>query len=127
MNAKAEELDLPVGVRRKCQEVYSETNDYHLCLRTAKAGEDMAKSFEYRQSKVEQNETLFFRNLPAATETQTGYPTRICRAETAYQGAICNKGPEFPISFTNETEGYCHEKNGDTYGMRPKCWFRPTL
>ena len=127
INARAEEFDLPVGLKRKCQEVYSETDDYQLCLRTAKAGEDMTKSFEYRATKIEQTATMFFRTLPEASVTITGYPTRECRAETAYQGAICNKGPEFPISYVTESEGYCHEKNGDTFGMRPKCWFKPTL
>ncbi len=127
LNAKAIDLDLPAAVKAKCQEVYSDSDDYLLCLRTAKAGEDMAKAFEYRATKVEQTATMFFRNVPETAETIVGYPTRECRAETAYQGAICNKGPEFPISFVNETEGYCHEKNGDTFGMRPKCWFKPKL
>ncbi|MES2525458.1 MAG: hypothetical protein V4598_00160 [Bdellovibrionota bacterium] len=126
-NAKAEEVVIHEDVRKKCQEVYSDADDFHLCLRTAKAGEDMARTFEYRAKKTEQTESFFFRPLPEAATTIVGYPTRECRAETAYQGAICNKGPEFPISFVNETEGYCHEKNGDTFGMRPKCWFKPAL
>jgi hypothetical protein len=126
-NGKAEELDLPVGVHRKCQEVYASTDDYLICLRTAKAGEDMARAFEFRSSKAEQTESMLFRDLPAVSETLTGYPSRACRAQTAFQGSICHKGPEYPISFTSETEGFCHEKNGDTFGMRPKCWFRPTI
>lgn len=127
-NAKAESLEMHVGVQRKCQEVYSDVDDYQVCLRTAKAGHDMARAFEYQKTKVEQTEWMFFQNLPVVSVTNsTGYPTRVCRAETAYQGAICNKGPEHPISFTSETMGVCHEANGDTFGMRPKCWFRPTL
>ena len=127
LNAKAGELELHPDVRKKCQEVYSDADDFQICLRTAKAGEDMARAFEYRSSKVDRPESMFFQELPAVTETLTGYPSRLCRAETAYQGSICNKGPEFPISYSNETEGYCHEKNGDTFGMRPKCWFKPTV
>lgn len=127
MNLKAEELELHEGVRAKCREVYPDTEDYLICLRTAKAGEDMTRAFEFRSSKKENTESMFFHELPAVSESLTGYPSRLCRAETAFQGSICNKGPEFPVSFTNEAEGYCHENNGDTFGMRPKCWFKPTL
>ncbi len=126
-NAAAEAFDLPAGVKSKCREVYADEDEYHLCLRTAKAGEDIAKSFQFKNSKAEQAETMFFRPLPVVEVTNTNYPPNACRAETAFQGAICNKGPEFPMSFANEYEGYCHEKNGDTFGMRPKCWFRPSF
>lgn len=126
-NETAEALDLPEGVKNKCHEVYADADDYRICLRTAKAGEDISKTFQFKASKVEQEQTMFFRELPAVQATNTGYPPNACRAETAFQGAICPKGPEYPISYVNEFEGYCHEKNGDAFGMRPKCWFKPSV
>ena len=127
-NADAEKLGMHEGVKRKCQEVYSDAEDYQICIRTAKAGHDMARAFEYQQTKVEQTEWMFFRELPVVAVTNTaGYPTRACRAETAFQGAICNKGPDYPITYTSEAMGVCHEANGDTFGMRPSCWFKSSL
>ncbi len=125
-NSKAESLELHVGVFRKCREVYSDTDENQLCLRTVKAGEDFAKALQYKQAKSDIPGSLLFQNLPAVEKTVMDYPSKACRAEIAYQGAICNKGPEYSVSLENETQGYCHEKNGDTYGMRPKCWYLPT-
>jgi hypothetical protein len=125
-NPAAESFDINESVKSKCHEVYPDADDYQICLRTAKAGEDWAKALNYRKTKVEQTQSLLFLNLPSVDVTQTGYPSNECRAETAYQGAICTKGPEFPVSYVSESEGYCHEKNGDTFGMRPRCWFKPS-
>lgn len=128
-NSLAESVSIHPGVQSKCREAYPESDDYQICLRTTKAGHDMARTFEYYFKKQELTEWAFlFQDLPEAQETNAaGYPSRACRAETAFQGAICNKAPEIPISLTVESEGVCHEANGDTYGMRPKCWFKPTL
>lgn len=115
------------GVAKKCSEVYSNADEYQLCLRVTKAGEDMVKAFIYKRNRKEQTESLLFRRQLVAEETKTDYPSYECRADTAFQGAICAKGPEIPVSFANEYEGYCHERNGDTFGMRPKCWFKPNL
>lgn len=126
-NAEAEALELPDEVKAKCKEVYSEAEDYQMCLRTAKAGDDMARAFKSFSTKQEVG-VLLLSVLPEVAETNsTSYPATACRAVTAYAGAVCTKGPEFPISFTDEAGGYCHEKNGDTVGMRPRCWFKPTL
>jgi hypothetical protein len=124
-NAKAEALSLPEKIITKCHEVYRDADDFQLCLRTAKAGEDMTKTFQFNRTKSEIPGSMFFQELPAVEKTNTDYPSYACRAETAYQGAICNKGPEYPTNYTSESEGFCHEKNGDRYGMRPRCWYQP--
>lgn len=128
-NPLAESIPMHPGVQSKCREVYPESDEYQICLRTTKAGHDMARAFDYYYKKQELSEWVFlFQQLPEAKETNaSGYPRLACRAETAFQGAICNKGREFPMSLTSESEGVCHEANGDTFGMRPKCWFKPTL
>lgn len=113
--------DLPEGVVTKCREVYGDGEEMLICLRTAKAGEDMAKAFDFNATGKEQT-TMFFRELPAVAVTNTNYPPRACRAETVFQGALCNK--EGPLSFENEYDGYCHEKNGDVIGQRPACWYK---
>jgi hypothetical protein len=125
-NAEAVKLELPEAAVNKCREVYSNDDEFHICLRAVKAGESMMKALKYSKTREEPGSLLFV-DLPAVETTRVDYPSYECRAETAYQGAICNKGPEIPVSYTNEADGYCHEKNGDTFGMRPQCWFKPTL
>lgn len=126
-NAAMENADLPAEVKNKCREVYPDQDDYLLCLRTTKAGDDMARTFKYRRVK-EEIPFMMLSVLPDVERTNdAGYPSNECRAVTAFAGAICSKGPEFPISFVDEASGYCHEKNGDTFGMRPRCWFKPNL
>ena len=120
----ARDWDVPAEVKAKCREVYSNEDEFHLCLRTAKAGDDMAKAFLHRRGKEE--DSLLLSVLPDVSATNTsGYPSPECRAVTAFAGAVCFRGPEFPTSFTDEVNGYCHEKNGDVVGMRPRCWFKP--
>ncbi len=125
-NQKALTLEVHEAVQNMCRKVYPDDDDYQICLRTAKAGEDMAKTFSYRRTKSDPGSLLMLEQEPVE-KTITSYPTHACRAEIAYQGAICDKGPEIPVSFSSESEGYCHEKNGDTFGMRPKCWYLPVV
>lgn len=120
------EYDLPEAVISKCRETYGAGDEFHICLRTTKAGEDMARAFQWGATKKEPGAMLLV-DLPAVEVTNTSYPTRACRAETIFQGSLCNKPVEAALSFTNEHEGYCHEKNGDTQGMRPACWYKPVL
>lgn len=125
-NSRAQSLEIHPEVRARCHEVYADEDEYFICLRTAQAGDDMGRAFKHFATKAPVG-SLFFSELPNVTTTLSGYPSHACRVETAYQGAICSRGPEYPISYKDEASGYCHENNGDTFGMRPRCWFVPTL
>lgn len=122
-NKKARKLSLPRAIREKCRRMYSDEESINICLRSTKAGEDAMRFLQAKQSGKDADASLLNRVLPPAEETIQRYPDHACRAETAFQGAICDRVGE--LSDTDETVGTCHLKNGDSMGLRPACWFKP--
>jgi hypothetical protein len=122
--AVAAKVDLPWNIKRRCREMYSDEDSVNICLRSTKAAED---GFKFLQSKernwADADSSLFNQILAPVDSTIMRYPDHACRAETAYRGAICSREGE--ISDTDEAVGVCHMKNGDKFGERPRCWFKP--
>lgn len=122
-NAKALELKLPGNIVRRCRKTYKDDESFRICLRSTKAAEDAFRFLQARERKGDADDSLFNRILLPVNETIMRYPEHPCRAESAYRGAICDRVSE--LSDTDETAGFCHERNGDRTGMRPRCWFKP--
>ena len=121
-NAKARELDLPLNIRKKCEEMYSDEESVNICLRSTKASEDAFRFLQSRDLGRDADASLFNQVLAPVIETNERHPQHACRAETAFQGAICDSTED--LSNTEETVGTCHKKNGDVEGIRPACWFK---
>lgn len=121
-NAKARGLELPANIVKKCEEMFSDEESVNICLRSTKAGEDAFRFLQSKDRGGDADASLFGKVLAPVTETNMKYPGHACRAETAFQGAICDRSGE--MSNTDETIGACHLMNGDVEGMRPSCWFK---
>jgi hypothetical protein len=124
-NAKAKELKLPRNIRKKCAKIYSDEDSINICLRSTKAAEYAFRFLQAKDLGRNPDKSLFNHFLFPVDETIMRYPDHACRAETAYEGAVCNRFTE--ISDTDETVGFCHKRNGDRVGVRPRCWFKPSL
>lgn len=122
-NARATELNLPKNIVRRCREIYSDDDSFRICLRSTKAAEDAFRFLQGRERGGDADDSLFNRWLLPVSETIQRYPDHACRAESAYRGAICDRISD--LSDTDETAGFCHKKNGDRFGTRPRCWFKP--
>lgn len=95
-----------------------------LCIRTGLAGLSAANVFGSlawfgKKPKFETPDTKIVK------QTYAAHPKAQCRLDTYLQGSLCEAPHESEM--TTETEGACHESLGHKLGMRPLCWFKPTL
>ncbi len=120
-----ENLDVPEELRENCKENFKDKEDVAICIRSAFAGLDFAKvSATLRGTEFPSFQT---REKRVALVTDNDYPSPQCRLDTFVQGAICPAAMQDDISQTDETAGVCHSINNHTKGIRPLCWFVPSL
>lgn len=118
-------LEVPEEVKDECQKSFKEPNEAFICMRTAMAGLATASI----------SSTIGEREFPSFGQTETkvvaktyeGHPAPQCRLDTYFQGAICDVHYTSPLSSKDETKGTCHQLNGHDRGLRPNCWFRPSM
>ncbi len=130
---------VPVLVQEKCDKVWSTVEDQNLCYRVNSGGESLARvlsalkkdpvapSFETPDSKV-------------VSTTNHNHPQAQCRLDTTYAASLCTQ--EFDIDFIpgkklSDPYGTEAEKEAATVscteagqyvdGVRPRCWFKPTI
>ena len=94
------------------------------CLNGARGGQSVAFLFQaLRNSPTPPkfdtpNRTVVDRMFNQHPETQ-------CRLDTYYQGALCGAQLGTDVSNSDANAGACTAKNGQTVGLRPRCWYKP--
>jgi O-acetylhomoserine/O-acetylserine sulfhydrylase-like pyridoxal-dependent enzyme len=119
-------LTVPQKVKDECAQTYSTAKEQALCQRMALAGRSVALMIQDLdhdsiEPKFETPETSVVRAMNFM------HPYAQCRLDTYFNGAICPVPEHQEFSDSEETEGSCHPKLGDTRGNRPRCWFLPRL
>jgi hypothetical protein len=106
------------------QKLVDECKGEALCIRTGLAGLSAANIFAALAwgTKSPRFETP---DTKLTDATILYHPKPQCRLDTYLQGSICEV--PFTEEMGTETQGACHETLGHTSGMRPRCWFKPTL
>jgi hypothetical protein len=106
-------------VAARCGEQYPDLNASALCQRIAMAG------LNFLDSMAIPLPTAF--DTPArevAQRTLTGeYPTRQCRLDTMFAGALCPTDKNTPTDGYDPAAGLCTSRNFPL-GARPACWFK---
>lgn len=105
-----------------CFKTYSEENERQICLKLMKAGKEVA--FFFQKAKNEPRVPKFEEpDTKTVSSIQDGHPATQCRLDTYFQGALCLRSWEEPVSDTDANQGTCHP---DVYadGVRPRCWFK---
>ena len=75
-------------------------------------------------------ETVLVRDTPDKKEvssTSHSHPATQCRLDTYFQGALCEVPHATEIGQQDEVSGACHGSLGMTSGLRPRCWFKPSV
>jgi hypothetical protein len=95
-----------------------------LCIRSGLAG--LSVSYVFSALAWNLSKPKFETPDPKVVKaTYFGHPKPQCRLDTFFQGSICEASSLEDMA--TETKGSCHETLGYTRGMRPRCWFKPTL
>jgi hypothetical protein len=111
-----------------CDDVWSTEADQNLCYRSMLAGYSLGKllgtlggtpdvSFETPDTRV-------------VTRTNNAHPRGQCRLDTYAAGALCvNTWDDaiIPATETASAAATCTASEGFETGLRPLCWFKPTM
>ncbi len=96
------------------------------CKRAALAGLSLARLLGLRED-VEQGISLTTPDETVVVKIDEGYPKAQCRADTYFAGSLCNLDFNSELSNTYANTGTCNRAEGFNYGVRPLCWFKPSL
>ena len=118
-------MEIPVAVRTACGAAWADKADSDICIRGAMAGMSVAKLFQaLRNATVLPDFTT--PDAAVVSRTNDAHPAYQCRLDTYFQGSLCGVDEAVEVSNTDEKAGTCHQSTM-TAGVRPVCWFKPTL
>lgn len=119
-------MSVPQVLTDACNKQWSDENERAICVRAGMAGDSVAKLFaalawSMKQPKFDTPDTR------QVSSTSDAHPATQCRLDTYFQGALCEKSFNEEIGQTDEVAGACHGTSGHSVGLRPRCWFKPTV
>ena len=119
-------MEVPAVLTQSCTKQWSDKKDRDICIRGGMAGMSVANlfaalSWSMKQPKFDTPDT---RQVSA---TSHSHPATQCRLDTYYQGALCEISFNEEIGQEDEVAGVCHGSTGHSTGLRPRCWFKPTV
>jgi Peptidase family M48 len=117
---------VPEMVKAECAMTYGDAKAQVLCHRMSLAGRSVALMIQDldHDSLVPNFETP---DPLVVRTTSFMHPYSQCRLDTFFQGAICPVSDSVEFDDDDQTKGSCHGKQGDTRGLRPRCWFAPRI
>lgn len=111
----------------KCREQYSQEQEFHLCLRSSKAQERLALLL---QTLSKEPKTPDFSTPDPYVIMFTlfnGYPNIQCRLDTLFAGSLCINDTNELLDMKLYNKSVCSKFSNHKTGVRPKCWYVPTL
>ncbi len=119
-------LEAPEEVVQTCHQQWSSELDRGICIRGSMAGFSVARLFQALRRQT--REPAFTSPDPTVvTRIDDNHPATQCRLDTYYQGALCTVDHTIDVSNEDEVQGTCHQVNHFDMGLRPLCWFKPTI
>lgn len=120
------QMAVPALLTSSCEKNWANAEDRALCVRGGMAGESVAKLFAALSwsSKPPKFDTPDTREV---ARTSDSHPATQCRLDTYFQGALCERSFNEEIGQEDEVTGSCHGSTGHSVGLRPRCWFKPSV
>jgi hypothetical protein len=115
-------VKVPAAVVTTCAAQFNNSSDQALCQRGAMAGMSTARLFQELRKQPDAPK-FTTPDSKVVKKTDDAHPATQCRLDTYYAGAICGQIDADDVDQANEDEGVCYRANGDSTGVRPKCWF----
>ncbi len=120
-------MTIPQLVTQKCSNSYTLENDRALCKRAIMAGKKLTDFFVSLKKHDKKKVEISTPDLSTVKVTNQSYPSEQCRLDTYLQGTLCSRSIEKKVSNSDETEGTCNRIENMDVGVRPLCWFKPTI
>lgn len=109
--------------RQVCEEQFKDSEERLYCMRNSLAAQSVAGLFMTlrKETVVPRFDTP---DKKTVYQTDNRHPATQCRMDTYFSGAVCPANVKIPVSQTDYREGSCFLPTS-TYGLRPRCWFKP--
>jgi hypothetical protein len=117
-------MNVPEIVTQQCSQQHKSSLDIAMCQREAMAGKVLA---DLLGSLGGSGATAFDKpDASAVSATNHNHPKAQCRLDTYFAGSVCGKSFKEDFSMDAAGPGACAKENGDTFGVRPLCWYKPS-
>lgn len=119
-------MEVPEALSAACGKAFASEEDKAICIRGGMAGDSVAKLFASlrSQSTPAKFDTPDSRVVNA---TDDAHPATQCRLDTYFQGSLCEVSFNENVTTSSEVSGTCHGSLGHQQGLRPNCWFKPSV
>lgn len=119
-------LEIPHAVKENCDDQFSREEDKLICQRGAMAGLSTSMLF---QSLRKETESPKFETPDSHIVSSHfhRHPATQCRLDTYFQGALCAVSEFNDVDQTDVSLGNCNRVDSEVIGVRPLCWFKPSL
>jgi hypothetical protein len=118
-------LGAPETLVNGCAAQWSKKSDRDICIRGGMSGDSVARLFAALRTQAPAKfETP---DSAVVTETDDNHPAHQCRLDTYFQGALCEIPYSENVATNSEVTGTCHASSGHKIGLRPLCWFKPSV
>ncbi len=117
-------MNVPAVLLSSCKKAHPNKKESAVCIRSGMAAASVSNLF----ADISEEEVAQF-NTPDSrlvSITADSHPSTQCRLDTFFQGSLCEKIENEEVSQTDEVQGTCHGSTGQTMGLRPRCWFKPS-
>jgi hypothetical protein len=119
-------MTIPGTLAGICSAQNASSSDRALCMRLGMAGDSVARLFAALRNQAEP--AKFETPDPkVVVKTDDAHPATQCRLDTYFQGALCEVSFNENVENKSEVTGTCHASLGHKLGMRPLCWFKPSV
>src|SRR5690606_31328969 len=119
-------MDVPAALSEACGRQHVFNDDVAMCIRGGMAGMSVARLFKaLRGATVEPK--FDTPDTKVVTRTDDNHPAYQCRLDTYFQGSLCTASLNEDVTASSEVTGTCHSTLGYETGLRPLCWFKPSV
>jgi hypothetical protein len=117
-------MDVPEYATEVCKKNFSDPEEVAMCQRGSMAGLSLGNLF--RALKNLRTKLAFHTpDSAVVNRTDDNHPAPQCRLDTYFAGAVCSADAYTDVSPTDHNQGVCSVTNGDEWGKRPLCWYKP--
>jgi hypothetical protein len=111
--------------KKACAAQWSSASDQAQCEAAAMAGVSLAELLGALGGSGKPS--LDTPDPSQVGETSDWHPDAQCRLDTYFAGGLCSKSVSQDVSRTDHNAGTCTAENGDSAGLRPRCWYKPPV
>ena len=119
-------MDVPAALTDACSSAFTTEQDRAICIRGGMAGDSVAKLFQALRNQTTPAK-FDTPDRSAVSVTNDNHPATQCRLDTYFQGSLCEVNFGDDVDQESEVSGTCHGTLGHKMGLRPTCWFKPSV